>query len=157
VPSDGWHTAIAAPSIAPYDPEPFPDPGCTLPTATISVLLLYVNPLLGEGLEQLLAGETGLSVTARQLRCGTTPLPTADSDADVVIFEEGGPLGLQQLLEWTTSPVVIVMSLHTDKVRVLRLDDLRARPGDVVDSLVAACLDRPGLTARVADAAGGPQ
>ena len=128
-----------------------------MPTATISVLLLYVNPLLGEGLERLLAGETGLSVTARQLRCNATPLPTKDAQADVVIFEEGGPLGLEQLLEWTRSPVVIVMSLHTDKVRVLRLDDLRSHPGDVVDSIVAACLDRPGLTARVADAVGSAQ
>jgi hypothetical protein len=80
-----------------------------------------------------------------------------DAQADVVIFEEGGPLGLEQLLEWTRSPVVIVMSLHTDKVRVLRLDDLRSHPGDVVDSIVAACLDRPGLTARVADAVGSAQ
>jgi hypothetical protein len=132
-----------------------------LPTATISVLLLYVNPLLGEGLERLLAGETGLSVTARQLHCSTTPPPALDADADVVIFEEGGPLGLEQLLEWTHSPVVIVMSLHTDKVRVLRLDDLPSRPGDVIDSIVAACLDRPGFTAgstaRVTDAARGLQ
>jgi hypothetical protein len=128
-----------------------------LPTATISVLLLYVNPLLGEGLERLLAGETGLSVTARQLRCSPTLPEAIDADADVVIFEENGPLGLEQLLEWTRSPVVIVMSLYTGKVRVLRLDDLRAGPGDVVDSIVAACLDRPGLTTRVADAAGRPQ
>ena len=128
-----------------------------MPTATISVLLLYVNPLLGEGLEQLLAGETGLSVTARQLHCSSTLAAPIDEDADVVIFEEGGPLSLELLLEWTHSPVVIVMSLHTDKVRVLRLDDLRSHPGDVVDSIVAACLDRQGLTARVADAAGGLQ
>lgn len=128
-----------------------------MPTATISVLLLYVNPLLGEGLGQLLAGETGLSVAARQLRLGEAPLPAMDADADVVIFEEGGPLGLGQLLEWTRSPVVIVMSLHTDTVRVLRLDDLRSHPGDVVDSIVAACLDRPGQTARVASPAGSPQ
>jgi hypothetical protein len=128
-----------------------------LPTATISVLLLYVNPLLGEGLERLLAGETGLSVIARQLRCSTAPLPAMDADADVVIFEEGGPLGLEQLLEWTHSPVVIVMSLHADKVRVLRLDDLRSHPGDVIDSIVAACLGRPAFTAGVTDAARGLQ
>jgi hypothetical protein len=128
-----------------------------LPTATISVLLLYVNPLLGEGLERLLAGETGLSVTARQLRCSATLPEAIDADADVVIFEEGGALGLEQLLEWTRSPVVIVMSLYTGKVRVLRLDDLRAGPGDVVDSIVAACLDRPGIGTRAVDAAGSLQ
>jgi hypothetical protein len=119
-----------------------------LATATVSVLLLYVNPLLGEGLEQLLAVEAGLTVTARQLGSAGT----IDPDADVVIFEEGGPLGLEQLLEQIHSPVVIVLSLHTDKVRILRLDDLRARPDDVVDSIVATCLDRPAITVRLVDA-----
>ncbi|OGO57972.1 MAG: hypothetical protein A2Z32_01625 [Chloroflexi bacterium RBG_16_69_14] len=113
-------------------------------TATVSVLLLYVNPLLGEGLEQLLAVEAGLTVTARQLGSAGT----IDPDADVVIFEEGGPLGLEELLEQIHSPVVIVMSLHTDKVRILRLDDLRARPGNVVDTIVATCLDRSEVAPR---------
>ncbi len=125
---------------------------CALPTATISVLLLYVSPLLGEGLERLLAAEAGLSVTALPLVCAAAAPTAIEPDADVVIFEEGGPFGLEQLLERIQSPVVIVISLHTDKVRTLRLDDLRTRQGDVIDSIVATCLERPGVAVRVVGA-----
>jgi hypothetical protein len=117
-----------------------------LSTDAISVQLLYVNPLLGEGLERLLATEHGLDVTAHQLVSGVSAPAGIDADADVVIFEEGGPLGLEALLEQIHSPVVIVMSLHTDKVWTLRRDDLRALPCDVVETIVSTCLERPRIT-----------
>jgi len=116
---------------------------CRLSTDAISVQLLYVNPLLGEGLERLLATERGLAVTTHQLVSGVSAPDGIDADADVVIFEEGGPLGLEALLEQIHSPVVIVMSLHTDKVWTLRRDDLRALPCDVVETIVSTCLERP--------------
>jgi hypothetical protein len=122
-----------------------------LPTATISVLLLYVNPLLGEGLERLLAAEPGLSVSAVQLTCAATALEAIDRDADVVVIEEGGPLGLEQLIDRILSPVVIVMSLHTSKVWTLRRDDLGVRSDDIVDAIVAACLQRPMPGTQAAD------
>ena len=114
----------------------------------ISVLLLYVNPLLGEGLDQLLAAEPQLSVTALHLTRTATLSPIAEQDADVVIFEEGGPLGLEQLLERTRSPIVIAVSLRTGDVWTLRRDDLRERSEDVVDDIVATCLGRAGAAAR---------
>lgn len=115
---------------------------CRLSTDAISVQLLYVNPLLGEGLERLLATEPGLAVAAHQLVSDATTPAGIEVDADVVIFEEGGPLGLEALLEQIHSPVVIVMSLHTDKVWTLRRDDLRALPCDVVETIVSTCLER---------------
>jgi hypothetical protein len=114
-----------------------------LPTATISVLLLYVNPLLGEGLERLLAAEPGLSVTAIELGCTATALEAIDRDSDVVIVEEGGPIGLEQLIDRIHSPVVIVMSLHTSRVWTLRRDDIGVQSDDIVDTIVAACHERP--------------
>jgi hypothetical protein len=114
-----------------------------LTTASISVLLLYVNPLLGEGLERLLAAEPGLSISSVQLTCAATALEAIDRDADVVVFEEGGPLGLEQLIDRIHSPVVIVMSLHSSKVWTLRRDDLGVRSDDIVDAIIAACLERP--------------
>ena len=114
----------------------------------ISVLLLYVNPLLGEGLERLLAAEPRLSVTALHLAC-TAPLSTAiEQEADVVIFEEGGPIGLEHLLERARSPIVIVVSLHTGDVWTLRRGDVPARSDDVVGEIVATCLGRAGSPAR---------
>jgi hypothetical protein len=122
-----------------------------LPTATISVCCC-TSTVAREGLERLLASEDRLSVTPGN-SAGDPSGPRADAD----VMSSRQSTRLEQLLEWTHSPVVIVMSLHTDKVRVLRLDDLPSRPGDVIDSIVAACLDRPGLTAggtaRVTDAA----
>lgn len=109
----------------------------------ISVQLLYVNPLLGEGLARLLSSEHGLAVTAHQLVNGGSAPDGVDTDADVVIFEEGGPLGLEDFLEQVRSPVVIVMSLHTDKVWTIRRDDLGALPCDVVETIVSSCLERP--------------
>ena len=122
--------------------------GAILAADPVSVLLLYVNPLLGEGLERLLGEESRLSVTALHLACTTTLSPVLEQDADVVIFEEGGPLGLEELLARTHSPIVIAVSLHTGKVWTLRRDDLRARSGDVVDEIVATCLGRAGAAAR---------
>ena len=114
-----------------------------LSSDAISVQLLYVNPLLGEGLARLLSSEHGLAVTAHQLVLGGSAPDGVDTDADVVIFEEGGPLRLEALLERVRSPLVIVMSLHTDKVWTIRRDDLGALPCDVVESIVSSCLDRP--------------
>ncbi len=122
--------------------------GAELAADPISVLLLYVNPLLGEGLERLLTAEPRLSVTALHLACSAPLAPIADQDADVVIFEEGGPLGLEQLLERTRAPIVIAVSLHTGDVWTLRRDDLRKRSGDVVDEIVATCLGRADAAAR---------
>lgn len=114
-----------------------------LSSDAISVQLLYVNPLLGEGLARLLSSEHGLAVAAHQLVIGDAAPNGVDADADVVIFEEGGPLGLEALLEQVRSPVVIVMSLHTDKVWTIRRDDLGSLPCDVVESIVSSCLERP--------------
>jgi hypothetical protein len=119
-----------------------------LPSEPIAVLLLYVNPLLGEGLERLLAAEPGLVVTALHLGTTATLSTAIEQEADVVIFEEGGSLGLEHLLERTTSPVVIAVSLHTGDVWTLRRDDLRGRSEDVVDELVATCLGRADAAAR---------
>jgi hypothetical protein len=124
--------------------------GMRVPADRVSVLLLYVNPLLGEGLERLLSAEPRLSVTALHLACTAALSPVIEQDADFLIFEEGGPLGLEQLIERTNSPVVIVISLHSGDVWTLRRGDQRGRSDDVVSEIVATCLGRTDTSGRPA-------
>jgi hypothetical protein len=117
-------------------------------TELVSVLVLYVHPLLGRGLEQLLATEPRLSVRSVQLGAEGCVEEELARDPGLVIFEQGGSMGLDDLLERTSCPVVVEVSLGTGEVWTLRRARLDGKADEMVEGIVAACLaGRPAAAA----------
>ncbi|MFI5255562.1 MAG: hypothetical protein ACHQ15_08910 [Candidatus Limnocylindrales bacterium] len=114
-----------------------------MPSEPISVVVLYVHPLLGEGLARLLGAESGLDVLATEIRSAADVDRALLSDPEAVILEEGGPLSLEQLLARSHCSILVEVSLDTGEAWILRREALRTRPDDLVSAIVDACLVRP--------------
>jgi hypothetical protein len=106
----------------------------------ISVLVLYVHPLLGEGLARLLNAESGLAVDAVEIRAVADVDRALAREPGVLILEEGGAVGLEQLLARTRCSILVEVSLDTGEAWILRREALRTRPDDLVAAIVDACL-----------------
>lgn len=109
----------------------------------LSVVVLYVHSLLGEGLARLLNAESGLDVVPVEIRAGVDLDRALTAEPDAVIYEAGGPVGLEQVLAATRCPLVVEVSLDTGDAWVIRRQALRTRPDDLVAAIVDACLARP--------------
>lgn len=120
----------------------------------IKVLVLYEHPLLGEGLGALMASVPGL-VVERVAMCdpGATRRALA-SDADVVILEEGGPVGLAELLQASRARAIVDVSISTSRAWSIRREEIEPDPDNLIDRIVAACLGATGQPT-VARAAAG--
>jgi hypothetical protein len=108
----------------------------------ISVVVLYVHALLGEGLAGLLNAEPGLAVDAVEIRAGADVDRALARGPDVVILEEGGAVGLEHLLARTRCSILVEVSLDTGEAWILRREALRTRPDDLIAAIVDACLVR---------------
>ena len=110
----------------------------------VKVLVLYDHPLLGEGLGQLMAGVPDLIVERIAMGEPDAMARAIASDADVVIIEEGGPVGLVDLLRQTRCRAIVDVSISTSKAWTIRREEIEPDPDSLVDRIVAACLgDRP--------------
>jgi hypothetical protein len=112
-------------------------------TELVSVLVLYVHPLLGRGLEQILSGEPRLAVRSVQLECLASVDEALATDPRIVIFEEGGRMGLDELLERSRCSVVVDVSLGTGEIWTLRRDRLNGKGDGVIQAILATCLGIP--------------
>jgi hypothetical protein len=110
-------------------------------------VVLYSHPLLGEGLGRMLAAEPGLLVTTVNL--GTIEaLEEALSGApDVVVFEEGGPIGLLDVLRRSGASVVIDVDITSSTAWTFRRQPVRSAPDEVLAAI------RDALASRVEPAA----
>jgi hypothetical protein len=108
----------------------------------ISVVVLYVHSLLGEGLARLLNAEAGLDVVPVEILAGVDLDRALTVEPHAVIYEAGGPVGLEQVLAATSCPLVIEVSLDTGEAWILRREALKTRSDDLVPAIVDACLVR---------------
>ena len=112
--------------------------------APVKVLVLYDHPLLGEGLGQLMASVPDLEVERIAMGDADAMERAIASDADVVILEEGGPVGLLDLLRQSRCRAIVDVSISTSKAWTIRREEIEPDPDSLVDRIVAACLgDRP--------------
>jgi len=115
--------------------------------APVKVLVLYDHPLLGEGLGQLMASVPDLEVERIAMGDADAMERAIASDADVVILEEGGPVGLLDLLRQSRCRAIVDVSISTSKAWTIRREEIEPDPDSLVDRIVAACLgDRPRTT-----------
>jgi len=114
----------------------------------VRILVLYSHPLMGEGLERMLAAEPGLEVAAVDVAEGTAVAAALAAEPDVIIVEEGGPLDAADIVRRSTCSVVLDVDITTASAWSLRREALPTRPEDFLASLRAT-------VARVIDCGGG--
>ena len=113
----------------------------------VRVLVLYDHPLLGEGLGALMASVPGLSVERISMGDPDAMERAVAANADVVILEEGGPLGLLDVLRGSRCRAIVDVSMNTSQAWTLRREEIEPDPESLIDRIVGACLDNRGRPA----------
>jgi hypothetical protein len=107
------------------------------------VVVLYSHPLLGEGLGRILAAEPGLLVTTVNLGTIEALEEALAVAPDVVVFEEGGPIGLLEVLRRSGATIVIDVDITSSTAWTFRRQPLRSAPDEVLAAIRDALLARP--------------
>ncbi len=114
----------------------------------IRVLVLYDHPLLGEGLGALMASVPDLVVERIAMGDPDAMERAVAADADVVILEEGGPVGLLDVLRGSRCRAIVDVSISTSQAWTIRREVIESDPDSLIDRIVGACLgDRRRLPA----------
>lgn len=108
------------------------------------VVVLYSHPLLGEGLGRMLAAEPGLVVTTVSQGTIEGLDEALASNPDVVVFEEGGPIGVLDVLRRSGASVVIDVDITSSTAWTLRRQSLRSAPAEVLGAIRDAIAGRAG-------------
>lgn len=109
------------------------------------VVVLYSHPLLGEGLGRMLAAEPGIVVTTVSLDTIATLDDALAGRPDVVVFEEGGPIGVLEVLRRSGATVVIDVDITSSTAWTLKRQPLRSDPEEVLAAIRDALAGRPVL------------
>jgi hypothetical protein len=100
----------------------------------VKVLVLYDHPLLGEGLGALMASVPELAVER-------VAMSDPDAmDAAVVILEEGGPVGLVDLLRDSRCRAIVDVSISTSQAWTIHREAISSDPDSLIDRIISACL-----------------
>ena len=121
------------------------------------VVVLYSHPLLGEGLGRMLAAEPDLVVTTVNLGTIQALDEALAGDPDVVVFEEGGPIGVLDVLRRSGATVVIDVDITSSTAWTLRRQALRSAPEEVLGAIRDALAGRAAAPESVAPIAQVPR
>jgi hypothetical protein len=78
------------------------------------------------------------------------------SDADVVILEEGGPVGLVDLLRDSRCRAIVDVSISTSQAWTIRREAIAPDPESLIDRIISACLGDRRSAAALPAAAPAP-
>jgi DNA-binding NarL/FixJ family response regulator len=106
----------------------------------VKVLVLYDHPLLGEGLGALMASEPELEVERVAMDEPDAMERAIAAGADVVILEEGGPVGLVDLLRDGRCRAIVDVSINTSQAWTIRREAIASDPDSLIDRIISACL-----------------
>jgi DNA-binding NarL/FixJ family response regulator len=111
----------------------------------VRVLLLYSHPLMGEGLQRMLAAEPGITVDAVEIGITAAVDAAIARDPDVIVVEEGGAVDAADVVRRSNCPVVLDVDITTTRAWTLRREILSTRPDDFLAAIRAAvgCSARP--------------
>jgi DNA-binding NarL/FixJ family response regulator len=115
----------------------------------VRVLVLYEHPLLGEGLSALMAAVPDLQVE-RICMCNPDAMQRAiAADPDVVVLEDGGPVGLLDILRGSRCRAIVDVSMSTSQAWSIRREEISTDPDSLIDRIVSACLGDRRLVAPI--------
>ena len=109
----------------------------------VRVLVLYSHPLLGEGLERMLAAEAGFVVDAVEASTAAAVDAALARDPAVIVVEAGSSVDAADIVRRTTCAVVINVDITSALASTLRRESIRSRPEEVVAAIRSAL--RPQL------------
>ena len=114
----------------------------------VRVLLLYSHPLMGEGLQKMLAAEPGIVVDAVDIGCRDAMDAAIALDPDVIVVEEGGPVDAAEVVRRSNCPVVLDVDITTTRAWTLRRETLSTRPDDFMAAIrgIVGCAGRTAKT-----------
>ena len=99
------------------------------------VVVLYSHQLLGEGLGRMLEAESGLVVTTVCQGSIEALDEALACSPDVVVFEEGGPIGVLDVLRRSGATVVIDVDITSSTAWTLQRHELRSAPDEVLGAV----------------------
>jgi DNA-binding NarL/FixJ family response regulator len=106
----------------------------------VKVLVLYDHPLLGEGLGAIIASVPELEVERIAMGDPNAMERAIASDADVVILEEGGPVGLIDLLRDSRCRAIVDVSISSSQAWTIRREVIAPDADSLIDRIISACL-----------------
>jgi hypothetical protein len=106
----------------------------------VRVLVLYDHPLLGEGLSALMASVPDLEVDQISMGDADAMERTIAADADVVILEDGGSVGLLDVLRGCRCRAIVDVSMCTSRAWTIRREEIEPDPESLIERIVGACL-----------------
>ena len=116
----------------------------------VRVLLLYSHPLMGEGLQKMLAAEPGILVDAVDIGCRDAMDAAIALDPDVIVVEEGGPVDAAEVVRRSNCPVVLDVDITTTRAWTLRRETLSTRPDDFM-AAIRGIVGRAGRSAKTVE------
>ena len=106
-----------------------------MPPGPVRVLVLYSHPLMGEGLERMLAAEPGIVVYAIDIAEQAAVDEALAGDPAVIVVEEGGRVDAADVVRRSSCPVVLDVDITTTRAWTLRRESLGSRPDDFLAAI----------------------
>jgi hypothetical protein len=102
------------------------------------VLVLYSHPLMGEGLQRMLAAEPGVLVDAVDSAVPAAVDEALAREPGVIVVEEGGALDATDVMRRSDCPVVLDVDITTTRAWTLRRESMSSRPDAFLAEIRAA-------------------
>lgn len=104
----------------------------------VRVLVLYSHPLMGEGLERMLAAEPGVVVKAVDIAEADAVTAALAAEPEVIVVEEGGAVDAADVVRRSHASLVLDVDITTTCAWSLRRETLDSRPDDFLAAIRAA-------------------
>jgi DNA-binding NarL/FixJ family response regulator len=102
----------------------------------VRVLVLYSHPLMGEGLQRMLADEPGVIVEAVDVTDDDGLCDALAASPAVIVVEEGGPVDAAEILRRCSGcSMVLDVDITTMNAYTLRREVLASRPDDFLATI----------------------
>ncbi len=165
VPGDGLESERGSPRIMARAAAATRDPrfreGALVSPEPVRVVVLYSHPLMGEGLERMLAAEPGIVVHAVDISDPAAVDEALIDEPAVIIVEEGGLVDAADIVRRSSCAVVLDVDINTTRAWALRRESLSSRPDEFLAEIRAAvgrgAQDSRGARDAGADADGRPE
>ena len=101
----------------------------------IRVVVLYTHPLLGEGVEKMLATEVGLEVIAVPLADIEAAERALTAEPEVVVFERNTPLQAIDVLKFTPNALLIDVGMDAGPTWTYHREQISAQPEGIFEAI----------------------
>ncbi len=101
----------------------------------ITVVVLYTHPLLGEGVEKMLATEDGFDVIAVPLADIEAAERALAAEPEVVVFERNAPLEAIDVLKFTPNALLIDVGMDAGPTWTYHREQISAQPEGIFEAI----------------------